>query len=222
MDALLIPLFIGTCILFLVLLPALLLYAVPIRCTVASIQEEGRRESVITISWAGAGIRIARSGETSTARILAGGRSVYSIPAAEAKTRDAEPPFTGTNISRSEIARHILPAIIPFGRFAVAVFRQIRIDEISGNLRIGLGDPVATGMLYGGYWASRFSMNASRIFVVIEPVFGRRVVECDLLVRLKFRHPLVILIEAVPLARNPDVRKLVMAFRPAPSEGVKA
>ena len=51
-------------------------------------------------------------------------------------------------------------------------------------------------------------MNASRIFVVMEPVFGNRVVECDLTMRLKFRHPLVILIEAVTLVRNPDVREI--------------
>ena len=222
MDILLVPLFIGVCILGILLLPALLLYALPIHCDVAFVQKEDRRERTITVSWALAGIRIVQGRGKSTTWILVGGKGVYSITAADDQNRGAEPPFTGANLSRTEISHFLLHSVMPMGRFAVAVFRQIRIDEVRGKVRIGLGDPVSTGMMYGGYWASRFAMNASRIFIVMEPVFGPRIAEGGLTIRLKLRHPLVILIEAVRLIRNPDVRGLMKSFQPPRSRGAEA
>ena len=216
MDTLLIPLFMGACILFLVLLPALLLYATPVRCAVGYLQEEGCLESTITVSWGRVSIRFSRSGGTSTVRILVGSHGIYSRTDLDEHSRDTEPPFNGGNVSRGDIARYLLPAVRPMGRFGVAVLRQVHIGEVWGKARIGLGDPVSTGMLYGGYWASRFAMNASRIFVTMEPVFGERVMECELLMRLEIRHPLIVFMEAVPLVRNPDLRKLMRAFRPSP------
>jgi hypothetical protein len=180
---------------------------------IAYLLEGGRRENVITVSWAIAGIRISRTGETSTTSVLIGGHDVYSRKDVDELPWETEAPASGPHISRGEIARYLLPAVMPLGRLCVAVFRQIRIEEICGRVRIGTGDPVSTGMLYGGYWASRFAMNASRIFVEMEPVFGARVVDCDLTLRLKLRHPLVIIIEAFILLRNSSVRKLMAAFR---------
>jgi hypothetical protein len=222
MDTFLIPVFIGVSILLIVLLPSLLLFAIPIRCAISYVQAGECRENVITISWARTGIRISRAEGMSTMRIFVGTHSVYSRTDADEQSRKTEAPFTKAGVSRDDIARHILPAVRPIGKFGIAVFRQIRIGEVSGNLRIGLGDPVATGMLYGGYWASRFAMNASRIFVDMEPVFNDRVVECDLTMHLKLRHPLIILIETVPLVRNPDIRRLMMSFRPTPPGEAKA
>jgi hypothetical protein len=221
MDLFLIPLFTGACILFVIVLSSLLLFAFPIRCVIAFSRNEDRTENIITVSWTLVAIRFSRSGGTSTTRVLILGKGVYSRTEVDDRSRDHEPPITGPAIYRADIARHILPAIKPLGRFGLAVFRQVGIEEVSGKVRIGLGDPVATGMLYGGYWASRFAMNASRIFVVMEPVFDCRVIECDLVVRLKLRHPLVILIEAVSLSQNPDVRTLMTASRPVPHEGAK-
>jgi hypothetical protein len=186
------------------------------------VQEEEYTESEIFISWTIVGFRISRSGGTSTTKILIGGHCVLSRGAGDEQPRERDASFTGPNISKSDILRYLLPAVRPLGRFAFSVFRQIRIEEVCGNIRIGLGDPVATGMLYGGYWASRFAMNASRIFVDMEPVFEGRVVACDLTIRLKLRHPLVILIGTVTLLRDPAVRKLREAFRTAPPVSVSS
>ena len=220
MDTILIPLFIGALLLIGVFLPALFLYAIPIRCKISHMQDEERSENVILVSWGFVGILISLPGGISTTRILIGGHGIYSVTGTSEKAREREAPVSGAGISRGDIIHYLLPLVVPFGRFAIAVFRQIKIEEICGNIRIGLGDPVATGMLYGGYWASRFAMNASRIFVEMEPVFEGRVVACDLTVQLKLRHPLVILIEAITLVKNPAVWKLISAFRPARPVGV--
>jgi Protein of unknown function (DUF2953) len=216
MDTLLIPLFISACILFLVLLPALLLYTVPIRCAIAYFQDEDRRESAITFSWGPVASRITRSGGTGSTTILLAGRKVH-FRTDPVGTEEAEPPFTNGDISHSDLARHILPAVRPLGRFCLTVFHQIRIEEITGTIRIGLEDPVATGMVYGGYWASRYAMNASRIYVSMDPVFGRKLAECDLVLILKIPHPLVILPGAVHLVRDPHVQNLMGLFRPVQS-----
>jgi hypothetical protein len=221
MDLLLIPLFLCVLLIFIAILPSLLLYAVPIRCAIAYVHSEERSRNVITVSWAGMAIRISHDGGISTTKVLIGDHGIYSRSDTDEKSREPEESFTGPDISRGDIARHILPAIRPLGGFAVAVFREVRIGEVRGKVRIGLGDPVSTGMLYGGYWASRFAMNATRIFIEMEPVFDGRVVECDLALHLKLRHPLVILIEALSLMRNPDVRKLMASFRPASTGGIQ-
>jgi hypothetical protein len=221
MDLLLIPLFLCVLVLFIAILPSLLLYAVPIRCAITYVNSEERSGNVITVSWAGVAIRISHNGGIRTTKVLFGEHGVYSRTDTEEQSREPEESFTGPGISRGDIAWHILPAIRPLGGFAIAVFRQIRIGEVRGNVRIGLGDPVATGMLYGGYWASRFAMNATRIFIDMEPVFDGSIVECNLTLHLNLRHPLVILVVALSLMRNPDVRKLMGSFRPA-TGGIQA
>ena len=84
---------------------------------------------------------------------------------------------------------------------------------MTGSIRIGMDNPAATGMLYGGYQASRFVLNASRIFVDMEPVFGNRVLALDITMRLRIRHPLVIIIRGIALIRNPAVRRSLVLLR---------
>ncbi len=85
---------------------------------------------------------------------------------------------------------------------------------MTGSIRIGMENPAATGMLYGGYWASRFVLNASRIFVDMEPVFGKRVLVLDITMRLRIRHPLVLIVQGIALMRNPAVRRSLVLLRP--------
>jgi len=213
MDTYLIPLFLCICVSEAILLPALLLYAVPIRFVIGGTSGKDRKETVTGISWGTFTYRITLAGGTRTTRILVAGKGVFCRIDRVDRPEEPEPQVTGPAISSQEVARRIAAAIRPAGKFGIIVLRQVHIDSVRGEVCIGLGDPVATGMLYGGYWASRFAMEAARIHIRMAPEFDRRVADYTLEGRLRLRHPLVILIGAVPLLRDPSMKALMAAFR---------
>lgn len=86
--------------------------------------------------------------------------------------------------------------------------------SLNGRIRIGTGDPVATGMLYGGYWATRFVLRASRIFIDIKPDFDRKILEMDMIIRIPVNHPFRILIAGIRLYRNPDIIQGMTFLKP--------
>jgi hypothetical protein len=95
----------------------------------------------------------------------------------------------------------------PVGSFSSAFWQQSRFVDARGTVTLGLGDPVLTGELSGMYWASRFVLLASRIYVELEPVFDRTVLELDITVRVKVKHPLLVLLAGLRLALHPAIRE---------------
>jgi hypothetical protein len=84
-------------------------------------------------------------------------------------------------------------------------WKASRFVEARGTLTLGLGDPVLMGEVCGMYWASRFILQASRVYVELEPVFDREVLNLDITVRMNVSHPLKILIAGIRLARDPKI-----------------
>ena len=95
----------------------------------------------------------------------------------------------------------------PVGSFSTAFWQQSRFVDARGTVTLGLGDPVLTGELCGMYWASRFVLLASRIYVELEPVFDRTVLGLDITVRMKVKHPLLVLLAGLRLALHPAIRE---------------
>ena len=69
-------------------------------------------------------------------------------------------------------------------------------------------------MVYGGYWASRFAFTASRIYVNVVPDFNGEILELDLKIRIRIRHPLILLIHGFFFMREPAIRRFGI-FKPA-------
>jgi len=120
-------------------------------------------------------------------------------------------PVTGTPAPGSpdigEIVHVIQKMIAPVGSFGSAFWQQSWFVDAGGTVTLGLGDPALTGEICGMYWASRFALLASRIYVELEPVFDRAVLELDITVRMKVKHPLLVLLAGFTLAWHPAIRE---------------
>lgn len=216
MATLLIPAFIGCCALLIVVFPALLLYLVPVRFLLFLSQKERKQEHSVSISWGVFTYRILHSGHGKGNEILIGEHALYSRMAAGERQADENPdlPSPADLQSVAGYLNLIFRLIEPAGRFGILLYRESTFENCAGNIRIGLGDPVATGILYGGYWAARFMLMASRIFVEMIPDFDRGIFEMDISIRLRINHPLRVLVAGVNLLTTPGVRKGIFSGRP--------
>ena len=108
-----------------------------------------------------------------------------------------------------EIVHVVQKMIGPVGSFGSAFWQQSRFVDARGTVILGLGDPALTGEVCGMYWASRFVLLASRIYVEMEPVFDLAVLELDITVRMKVKHPLLVLLAGFRLAWHPAIREAI-------------
>jgi hypothetical protein len=110
------------------------------------------------------------------------------------------------------IIHSILQIIGPFESFGSVFWKASRFVDARGTLTLGLGNPVLMGEVCGMYWASRFILQASRVYVELEPVFDREVLNLDITVRMKVSHPLLILIAGIRLVRDPKIAEVTGAI----------
>jgi hypothetical protein len=209
MDTFLIPLFVTAVLCGVFIVSALIFYSVPVRFGIIYFLKEGWEESTITASWGPVAGSMSHGAQRRVTHLLFIGRKIWSRsePDENPRTDAAEPSTRGLGLSPAEILGVVLPIIGDAGTVFGELYRQSRFDGMTGTIRIGMENPAATGMLYGGYWASRFTLNASRIFIEIEPIFGKRVLVLDITMRLRIRHPLVLILQGIALIRNPAVRR---------------
>ena len=226
MDALLIPLFVLSFVSVPLLGLTLLLYAVPVHVTVRFIIREGYHGQILEMSWGVLGIRASVSEECMVTDVLILDHAVFSPAGAVAPDRGEEAPNTPDqplpvhpgspedgSLQASEIFSLVGKTAGPVGSFLAAFWRQSRFEEARGKVVLGVDDPVLTGEICGMYWASRFLFEACRIYIDFEPVFDRRVLELDVAIRMKVRHPLLLLIAGLGFARQPAVKEAANVIR---------
>jgi hypothetical protein len=214
MDILLIPVF----ILFSLLVPALvltlLLYAVPVRASARLVWKADRQEQVLVISWCHLGIRSSGTGAGRTTDVLVLDHAILShtgpmgTGAGEVPVENEVPASRGT-LDTGKLVHIVQRMTGPAGVFGSAFWHESRFVDARGTVTLGLGDPVLTGEACGYYWASRFLLQACRLYIELEPVFDREVLELDITVRMKVVHPLRILVAGITLARDPAVKETV-------------
>ena len=227
MDELLIPVFVLLCVTVPLLALALILYAVPVRASVRLILKDGHQKETFVISWCGVGIRSSHTEAGLVIDVLAANHPVIShtVPVKSESGKDVQAPDqpapSAMTLDTGEIVHRIQALLGPAGTFGSAVWRECRFEEARGRITLGLGDPVLTGECCGLYWASRFILEASRIYLELEPVFDRQVLELDITARMKVRHPLLILVAALRLARDAAVRDAMVNLK-RQSPGVPA
>jgi len=116
-------------------------------------------------------------------------------------------------LQANRIIHSIQRMIGPIEMFGSVFWKASRFVDARGTLRLGLGDPVLMGEICGMYWASRFILLASRVYVELEPVFDREVLNLDITVRVRVNHPLLVLIAGIRLARDPGIAEAAGTMR---------
>jgi len=208
MEMFLIPVFILACPLLILLFIALLLYLIPVRFAISFLRQEGQQEHSISVSWGTIRFRTIDTGTGRRTEVFIGTHIMYTRAGMEVRQKgeDARSPAPADLRSVAGYLTLIPRLMEPVGRFGSVLYHQSTFEGLNGRIRIGTGDPVATGMLYGGYWATRCVLMASRIFIDLVPEFDRKILEMDMVVKLRVNHPLRILIAGIRLYKNPDIR----------------
>lgn len=231
MEALLIPAFILSLLLLAAAAGALLLYAVPISASATFVHTADRRTQVIRIAWGPVAIRTTGTGPGMVTGVLVLDRPLIThtgrleAPAPEPADTVPAPqpePSHGTGLDTGELVHIVHRLIGPVGKFGSAFWRASRFVDARGTVRLGLGDPALTGELSGYYWAFRFLLIASRIYVELEPVFDRPVLEFDVTVRTEVPHPIVVMAAGLDLARDPAVADLLGRLQRKPAGAAAA
>jgi len=208
MDTFLIPVFIVACIILFCECVAVLLYAIPLRFVLHLLHTEGHHEQSVLVSWGSIGCRIINGDNQQKIEICLGHHIILSRPIErETEKVDKKKLLQPADFQSGTRYLTIFSGMItPAGRFLSVLWHECRFEDCTGSIRIGTKDPVATGILYGGYWAARFGLLASRIFIEMKPDFNREIFEMDVAIRLRINHPLRIIIAGIQLMRNHAVR----------------
>ena len=247
MDLLLIPAFIFFAVLVPIVAAVLLMYGVPVSIAARLVRDETVQAFTLEVSWAGLGIRTSGTGTARVTQVLIGQFPVISytgslgspageharqpsaetIPDLTVATGDVPKPHSSPDDAR--VPRHslsigtvittILQRAGPVASFGSAFMKAGRFVDARGKVILGLGDPVLTGEVCGMYWASRFVLQASGVYVDLEPVFDREVLGLDVTVRFKVYHPLLLLIAAVRILRAPGARSAADSLPRRHAEG---
>jgi hypothetical protein len=208
MDIILIPIFIVAFIILFCECIAVLLYAVPLRFCLRLLHTEEHHEQSVLVSWGLIGCRITNGGNQQKIEVCLGHHIILSRPI-EGKSKrgvDVKIPEPSDFRSGERYLTFFSRMITPAGKFVSVLWHECRFENCTGSIRIGTKDPVATGILYGGYWAARFGLLAARIFIEMKPDFNREIFEMDVAIRLRINHPLRIIIAGIQLMRNLAVR----------------
>lgn len=223
MDTFLIPLFIIACIFFFCEFIALLLYAIPVRFALLLVQKEGQREHSVSVSWGLIGFRITGRSDQRRIETCIGSHVIHSrkLKGEPQMGDDAKIPAPADLRSVEQYLTLLSQMIVPAGRFVSVLWQECRFENCTGSIRIGTKDPVATGILYGGYWAARFGFMASRIIIDMKPEFNREIFEMDMTIRLRISHPLRIIVAGIYLMKNRAVRQSFNSGKPRARGAIK-
>ena len=90
----------------------------------------------------------------------------------------------------------MIPFISLIKKIIPLIFAHIRIERITGSVRFGAGDPVATGLVYGYYQALApvCMIFCSAVFI---PVFDQLTFEADLTGGFRIVYPAGLIIRSL-------------------------
>jgi hypothetical protein len=223
MDILLLLIFIPLCLLFFFLVLIALLYLFPVHVSLSCVSAPQRKETAVSVSWLIVCVRRSyAAGKTRTDVVVA--RHILRSLQQEnndhqVRAREPAPSHEPDNLPQILLLMPLLAG--PVVDFCCRLFRLVSIDSVRGTMRIGLADPVLTGMVYGWYCAVHPLIAYSRIFLDITPVFDRNVCDMDLEMRWDLRHPLMLAISAWRLYRDRDVQEALSVMKRKKVEPVK-
>jgi hypothetical protein len=203
---------VGICILFLIVLT---LYFIPVIAQIAIRRTPESAYLVLQASWGLIGARTRMEKGESRQEFLIGEHPLYTRTVKGREMRapkkaGEEPPKTHSGIRR---AHYLVQLIRPLSHLGGNLLRSMTLQEIRGNLVVGFRNPAETGIFYGWYSALLPFLMVSRVSLDVTPVFDRQVLEGEIMAKVRFDRPLLLLIAITRLFIDRDVRVALSGLR---------
>jgi hypothetical protein len=198
-------------------LAAVFFLIIPLRISLSLRSNGVAMQGILSASWFISGLDITVSDNDTRVSLTIGGIGFMTRTVSAHSNRQFMPPgVPGAGRIAGVISR--LPSLSGLVFNAILdLIRHTRLDYIRGNARIGLGDPAATGMVFGLYHAFRALVPSDRIDFNLTPEFGDEVCEIDLKTRFHIAVPVRIIVSAAKIAKHPASRSAMNAFRKRPA-----
>ncbi|MCU0630638.1 MAG: DUF2953 domain-containing protein [Methanoregulaceae archaeon] len=186
-----------------------LILSIPFRISLSFRSGEQETKGYVAGSWFIFGAEVLVSGKEQQFSLLVGGYRILKRPFsrfAPPEKGDEDGPGPGDIPGLlSSLARLERPALDTF----LDLVRHTRLDYARGTARIGLGDPAATGMMYGLYRAVIAVLPGDRVNFIMIPEFSREVLDIDVTSRFRITYPVLVLVNAVKIVTHPAARKIM-------------
>jgi len=195
------------------LLIEVLVLLIPFRFSLSFQTRESETKGVLVGSWFIFGLEMLVSGKDQQVSVVVGGAKLVTRPLSSFAAPEKGDAEGGPGIISSllRLQRPVLGAFLD-------LVRHTRLDYIRGAARIGLGDPSATGMVYGLYRAMIPLLPGDRINFTMVPEFNGEVCEIDISARFHITYPFLVLVNAVKIAKHPSARRVMKSMRKKPGD----
>lgn len=199
-------------------LVVVLILIIPLRIALSFRSNETETRAILSGSWLVFRLEVLVSGKDPQASVMVGRvrlitRSLFTFIESSQKHAGFTGPgripdiFSSWSVLRGPGLDSVLDLI-----------RRTRFDYARGNMRIGFGDPSATGMLYGLFRAFASLLPMDRITLNIVPEFNREVFEIDITTRFHIMYPIRIIANAVKIVKHPATRQVMKTMRKRPMD----
>jgi hypothetical protein len=119
----------------------------------------------------------------------------------EAEEEKAVPP--------AEMLKRFVRAWPYLKKPAFTALHSLRVAELTSDARLGFGNPVVTGEVYGWYWVVKGILSPlGNVHLHMEPVFNGRVIEGDASLCIAVQRPLLIMLDSAWAFTKKPVRDL--------------
>jgi len=109
----------------------------------------------------------------------------------------------------AEMLRRFVRAWPDLKKPAFTALRSLRVAYITSDTRLGFGNPVVTGEVYGWYWVVKGILSPlNTVRLHMEPVFNERVIEGDASLCIAVQRPLMIMLAGMWAFTKKPVRDL--------------
>lgn len=183
--------------------------ALPVRISLTFRNNEKETTGCIAGLWLILGFEVQVSGKKQQLSILLAGARVFTRPLSgfgnpEKEHKEGPGPGEIPDIV-SSLLRLGGPVLDAF----LYLLRHTRHDFTKGTARVGLGDPAATGMVYGLYRAVISLLPAGRVNFIVIPEFNQEVFDIDITSRFRITYPVLVLLNSAKVLKHPASRKVM-------------
>ncbi|MDG6256505.1 MAG: DUF2953 domain-containing protein [Methanomicrobiaceae archaeon] len=195
----------------------LALYLIPIEIA-GTIGYHKKPEVEVQTRWGAVALDVV-PGEPLEIRVLLFGRRLYRrlVPIEERGPAEEKAKIEAEIQAEEE---HAVPPLEAFRSFRRAwpylkkpvftALRSLRVKYLASDARLGFGNPVVTGEVYGWYWVVKGILSPlSCVSLDMEPAFTERVIEGDTSLCIAIQHPLRIMLAGAWALTKKPVRDLI-------------
>jgi hypothetical protein len=197
----------------------LALYLVPIEIA-GTVCYYKKPEATVQTRWGAFAVDVV-PGEPLEIRLLLFGRRVYRrlIPIEELPPPEKEKEIEAKKRAAEEEKKPVPPAEM-LKRFVHAwpylkkpvytALHSLRVEYFTSDARLGFGNPVVTGEVYGWYWVVKGILSPiGSVTLHMEPAFTERVIEGEASLCLAVQRPLMIMLDGAWALTKKPVRDLI-------------